>query len=446
MLTRAAVIAASRFGLGARADEAAALNADPPGWLQRQLAPHAPLPADLAGLPPAKSYARDILQSRVDRRRADAETMKLIAQRLRPVYIEEMTLRTAAMVRSDMPYRERLVAFWSNHFTVSARRPVVAAMTGGFEREAIRPHVTGRFFDMLLAATRHPAMLFFLDNLQSIGPESRAGQRTGRGLNENHARELLELHTVGLDAGYSQADVRALAKILTGWSIGRLQRDPDPGAYRFQPLAHEPGTKTLLGRSFREDGEAEGVAALRFLAGHPATARHIAGKLARHFVADQPPAAVIDRLAKLFRDTDGDLGAMARGLIDLPEAWDEPLGKIRTPQDYVIAALRATGSRIDGPVPVQWLNQLGQPPFGAPSPAGWPDRAADWISPEAALHRVEWATALARRSALSEHPTAIADRTLGAAMSGETRQIVTRAESATEGLALLLASPEFQRR
>ena len=234
------------------------------------------------------------------------------------------------------PFRERLVWFWTNHFTVSLRRGDCAALVGAFVEEAIRPHVTGRFVDMLLAVMRHPAMLLYLDNVASAGPNSPAGQRGKRGLNENLARECLELHTVSPAAGYTQADVTNFARVLTGWSID-LRGDP-PG-FRFRPFTHEPGEQTVMGRRF-PPGEEGGVAALRFLAAHPETHRFLAGKLVRHFVADDPPEDAVRRIAGVLRDTDGDLGAAAAMLTTLEAAW-QPQTKLRTPLDHVIATLRA---------------------------------------------------------------------------------------------------------
>jgi len=321
---------------------------------------------------------------------------------------------------------------------------------GGFEREAIRPHVAGRFADMLRAVVGHPAMLLYLDNAQSFGPRSETGQRLNRGLNENLAREILELHTLGVDGGYGQADIREFAKILTGWSLGGPNRQNPNGQFQFRPRAHEPGAKTLLGHAFVEDGLAEGEAALLMLSRHPATARHIAAKLARHFIADRTPAAAVERLARVFRASDGDLAAVACALVDLPDAWAQPLGKIKSPQDFLVSAWRALG--LDGGDVA--LNQmllaltaLGQAPFAAPSPQGWPDTAEAWASPEAIMRRIEWAQALARRAAADiGDPIALARAALGPVAPGALWHALERAESRAESLALMLAAPAFQRR
>jgi len=324
---------------------------------------------------------------------------------------------------------------------------VVAGLVGSFEREAIRPHVTGRFEDMLRAVVRHPAMLLYLDNAESIGPNSRAGQRNHRGLNENLAREVLELHTLGVDGGYGQDDVRAFAAILTGWSIpGPRDTAASPDGFVFRPAAHEPGDKTLLGTRYPEAGEIEGVTALAALARHPATGRHLAVKLARHFIADQPPPAVVARLERVFRDSGGDLGQLARALVDAPEAWVEPLAKIKTPEELMVSTLRVTGAGWPPDRLVGQLRQLGQMPFSAPSPAGWPDDAGHWIGPEAMMRRIEWCTLAGHRLAPSLRPAELLEAAIGPVARPETRQTVLQAPSVAEAVTLVLASPEFQRR
>jgi uncharacterized protein (DUF1800 family) len=343
------------------------------------------------------------------------------------------------------PFRERLVWFWANHFTVSIRGGV-AAVAGAFVEEAIRPHVTGRFDDMLFAVMRHPAMLMYLNNAGSVGPGSPAGQRSHRGLNENLARECLELHTVSPAAGYTQADVTNFAKLLTGWSVD-LQADP-PG-FRFRPMAHEPGTQLLMGREF-PDGEAGGVAALHFLAAHPSTHRVLSTKLVQHFVADDPPPDAARRVEGVLRDTRGDLGAAAAALILLDAAW-QPASKLRTPADFVVATLRMldlspeqrSGMNLPG-----ILGNLGQPMWNAPQPNGWPDRAGDWATPEAMMRRIDWAYGVSGRVSADSGLDAaeLAEATLGPLLSDDTLRAVHRAGSRRDAITLLLTSPEFQRR
>jgi len=458
---RRGLVATTRFGLGARPGEIAEAARDPRGWVLQQLKPQ-PLPAAFADLPTGATATAKYLEIRraIQQARAqpaqqqgqpaqpNAELRRVVAGNdglPREVYQREVGARLRAQIESATPVHERLVAFWSNHFTVSVVRPPVLTLAGPFEREAIRPHVLGRFEDMLLAASRHQAMLLYLDNAASIGPGSRIGQARERGLNENLAREILELHTLGVDGGYSQNDVRALALLITGWSIARAQ-EPDTGAFRFRPLAHEPGPKTLLGRDYAQGGEAEGVQALKDLARHPATARHIAIKLARHFISDDPPKQSVERLAQVFQRTGGDLAVVTRALVEDEAAWT-PAAKIRAPNEFVVAALRAlSADRTEDRRLLGALRRLGQAPYAAPSPAGWPDSAADWIGPEAVLRRIEWASALASRVAADRAPLDIFAETIAPIASVDTRQAVERAPSARDGIALVFAAPEFQRR
>jgi len=478
-VTLPALVATARFGLGAAPGEIDAAARDPRGWVLGQLRPQS-MPAELMGLPTgvegaviwlariqAQNQARQAARPSMENEFEPASrgTPQLQPQRSgqsqeqaqpkpavfgdglpRETYLREAAQRTLAQAHTKTPVFERLVAFWSNHFTVSVQRPPVLALAGAFEREAIRPHVLGRFEDMLLAASRHPAMLLYLDNAGSIGPGSRVGQMRQRGLNENLAREIMELHTLGVNGGYTQGDVRELALLLTGWSIARPQ-DDRPGHFMFRQIAHQPGDKTLLGQRYG-GGEAEGVKALKALARHPATAKHIATKLARHFIADEPPAASVDRLAGVFLATSGDLTAVTRALIEDEAAWARPLTKLRSPNELVVAALRATGAAglIDRRQLVGGLRRLGQAPFAAPSPAGWPDRAQDWVAPEAMLRRVEWAGLLAGRIAADRAPLDVFQATIAPAAEEATRLAVERAPSARDGLALVLASPEFQKR
>jgi uncharacterized protein (DUF1800 family) len=364
-------------------------------------------------------------------------------------YLTEAKARILAQVQSRQPLRERLVAFWSNHFTVSVARGTVTGLVGAFEREAIRPHVTGRFHDLLLAVVRHPAMLVYLDNANSSGPHSLLGRRLGVGLNENLARELLELHTLGVDGGYTQADVTQFARILTGWSYAGL-RQKGAGEFAFVPARHEPGAKIFLGYRFAEGGEKEGLDAIALLARHPSTARHIARQFASHFIADDPPPAVVDRFAEVFHQTDGDLTALTQAAIDAPEAWDQPLAKVKSPNEFVVASLRATAAPLSSPgeigAALGALKGLGQMPFAALSPAGWPDRADGWIGPDAVMDRADFAAALARRLRGRLVPARLLETSVGPVTSRALARALAHAASVEDANALILASAEFQRR
>jgi uncharacterized protein (DUF1800 family) len=305
--------------------------------------------------------------------------------------------------------------------------------------------VLGRFADMLVAVESHPAMLLYLDNARSIGPDSIAGLNQHKGLNENLARETLELHTLGVRTGYTQADVTNFAKVITGWSIIPPRQNPERGGeFTFNPRMHEPGPQTVIGRIYPEGGMEQGRAVLADLARHPATARHVANKLARAFVADAPPPALVDRLSKRFLDTDGNLKELARTLVSAPEAWEAPRSKLKPPGRWFVAALRAIGITPPDIRPViQAQNLLGEPVWRPPAPKGFSDDSAAWM--DGISERIDVANQLANRVAALVDPEAAVDTALGPLASAETRQTITRAASRPQALALLLMAPEFQR-
>jgi uncharacterized protein (DUF1800 family) len=359
----------------------------------------------------------------------------------------EVGARFARQAGTDAGLVERLVNFWSNHFAVSvAKGNNLRVLAGPYEREAIRPHVLGRFADMLKAVETHPAMLFYLDNNQSIGPMSRNGINSKRGLNENLTREILELHTLGADGGYSQADVTSFARVITGWTVTSPDEDSlYGGKFTFGPARHEPGEHAVLTKVYAEGGVDQGHSVLEDLARHPSTARHIARKLVAHFVADVPPPPLVDKVAKVYRDTDGQLAEVVRAIVEAPEAWAAPLAKLRSPQDFVIAGYRATGKLPEPNAIMGALNALGQPLWQPPGPNGWGDTEGAWASPEGLSARLDLASQWGRQNG-GINPKDLVDQIVGPAASSETRQAVARAESRQQGLAILFMSPEFQRR
>lgn len=362
------------------------------------------------------------------------------------IYLEEAKARLDSALGAEIGLVERLVWFWSNHFCISADKGQVRPLCGAYEREAIRAHALGKFSDMLLAAESHPAMLMYLDNAGSIGPNSIAGQRRGKGINENLAREILELHTLGVRGGYSQGDVTSFAKIITGWTFRPLKQDPERGGeFIFNERLHEPGAQTVMGRSYDNNGYEQGRVVLLALARHPATARHIATKLARHFVADDPPPTLVDRLARRFLEADGNLKEVAKALVTAPESWDAPRTKLKRPTEWMVGALRATGITPPDVRPIlQAQNLLGEPLWRPPAPKGFADDNASWL--DGITQRLDIANQLARRVGGMVDPEAVADAALGPLASPETRQALAHAESRPQALALLLMSPEFQRR
>ena len=360
---------------------------------------------------------------------------------------DEVSARLERAITTDQPFIERLVMFWSSHFCVSAAKGNVRAIAGAFEREAIRPHVLGRFADMLKAVEQHPAMLIYLDNQGSIGPNSLAGKRVKRGLNENLAREILELHTLGVDGGYSQDDVTNLARILTGWTFGSPQTQlGETGKFVFVANRHEPGSWSVAGKTYIDQGLLTGEAVLDDLARHPSTARHIARKLAVHFVSEAPSPALVAALTETFLKTAGDLAALSRTLVDHPEAWSARPVKIVPPYDFIVSLVRGLGHRPRAGELMRLSAGLGQPIWMPPSPKGWPDADNAWTGPSAIRERLRVAEMAARRIDKLMDPRAVAADILGPRLTEETRQAIARAEDREQGFELLIMSPEFQRR
>lgn len=491
-----AALALTRLGLGARPGELAMVAGDPRGWLIGQVRPDGvPGPEGRFVASPermeaftAHRLAAQAAQGRPSRgtaamtstdpapmseagMAADPDVPRspdqqaafdALGQSRRAINQEtsrEFLARAQLGAITSSGFAERWMLFWANVFTASATKFQSAVFMGQYEREAIRPHVFGQFEDLAVAAEKHPAMLLYLDQAQSVGPNSEAGQRRRAGLNENLAREILELHTVGADGGYTQADVTEFARALTGWSVPtpRDQRggaslraavagEPGPHAFVFRSIVHEPGARTVMGRRYGEGGVGQGEAILRDLANRPETARRLARRIAVHFVADDPPPELVSQLEASWTGSRGDLAAVARTLIEAPEAWTPQAAKIKTPYEFVVSTHRALGTQ---PQRIQPLNQalvaMGQPPFAAPSPEGWPDTAADWAGPDALVKRLTWARTVADLAEAAD-PNAVAASALGPRLSERTRLAVARAESRTEALTLFLMSPEFQRR
>ena len=491
-------IALNRFGYGLRDGEMP--PGDPKGFLLRQLRDFDPRPGALSSRPETSGQAGELLKtiraSRKEQRSARSEgpsaAMMMqesmtesqadrrsnrekaldglppeVANRLRDafgLYRSDAALRTRIAVTSPTPFAERLTHFWANHFSVTAGKPGTSFEVGNHEFYAIRPHVTGRFSDMLKAAVLHPAMLLYLDQYQSVGPASRFAQRRqrrrnrdnsnnqqDRGLNENLAREVLELHTLGVDGGYSQGDVTEFARALTGWTLPGLSRlsrfsEKQPGGTAYVSIAHEPGKRRIMGRSYADTGAQQALSILDDLAAHPATARHVATKLARHFAGDEPPPALVTRLERDFRATNGDLASLARTLVNAPESWTAGPVKFRQPYEWFTSVLRFTGlddlseRRLNGV-----LRQLGQAPWRAPSPAGFDDVAESWAGPDAIVRRVELAERIARNAPAGDVLERAA-RAYPDALSANTRTWISRAESGSQALGLLLVAPEMMRR
>lgn len=488
---RLAAIATHRFGFGPRPGELRTIAGDPRGWVKSQLGPQRTPPAPIAALPAAEddllAFGRWLVQRRLagnngQRVEERAERQGITQEEMRALSVEEDFVQTfrervsravgarlEAAMTSTAPVHERQVHFWSNHFTVSGAKPAAIALPPSFEKDVVRPNVGGRFADMLLASCKHPGMIVYLDNWLSIGPHSQAAQNPQRarrlpgggrptGINENLAREILELHTLGVHGGYTQADVQALAAIITGWTyerprlreIVRESGGDRTGAqlFEFDEAAHEPGPKTLLSRTYAQTGVAQGEAALADLARHASTARFIATKLCRHYIADAPPPAAVARVEQAFARSEGDLRAAMDALVDCPEAWETPFAKFKRPEEYALTLLRCANLQSLPPgAGIAAMQTMGQPVYRAPGPDGWSDIADSWLTADLVWKRLEWAQVYASRIARADlDPMQVGDACLGPLMSDATRTAVSRAESPAQGLALLFGAPEMQRR
>jgi uncharacterized protein (DUF1800 family) len=347
-------------------------------------------------------------------------------------------------VRAEFGFAERLAWFWSNHFCINSDDTVQA---GAYEREAIRPYVLGKFVDLLIAAESHSAMLNYLGNSLSMGPNSVAGINRDRGLNENLGREILELHTLGVRTGYTQDDVTSFAKVITGWTTYLPDLPERGGEFVFYQRFHEPGSQTVLGKTYRDTGFAQGKEVLTDLAHHPATALHVATKLARHFVADEPPATLVETLRQKFVETDGDLWQVSRALVMAPESWAPEQIKLKRPSEWMMTYIRAAGfNGVNPRLTAPALTRLGEPLWRPPSPKGFPDEEGAWV--DGIAHRLDTANAIAQNPANQERldPKAMLETALGPLASADTRSAVNRAETKQQAVTLLLMAPEFQRR
>jgi uncharacterized protein (DUF1800 family) len=462
-----AALALHRFGFGPRPGDIATIASDPRGALLAELRPGAgtiensDLPDSGDALRAVVAFRRQQQAERANKKAESADRKKMAdptgesAAAQKPntpplpqrIYLSEAKAHYDAALNANVGFAERLVWFWSNHFCVSADKGNVRALCGAYEREAIRPHIVGKFYDMLLAVETHPAMLLYLDNARSIGPDSQAGVRRGKGLNENLAREILELHTLGVRTGYTQTDVTNFAKVITGWSLVPPRLDPTHGGvFKFNERLHEPGAQRILGRSYPDGGFEQGRAVLQLLAHSPLTAKHICNKLARHFVADDPSPALVERLTRRFLDTRGDLKEVTKTLVTSPEAWTTPASKLKRPGEWLMASLRVTGlAPRDARRIVQAQNMLGEPLWRPPAPKGFPDDSKAWI--DGLAGRLDIANQIARRTGDGGgEPDDMVSASLGPLASAETREAVRRAGSRPQALALLLMAPEFQKR
>jgi uncharacterized protein (DUF1800 family) len=396
------------------------------------------------------------------------DEQKARRQRARIILEQAQEARILRALYGPRQLQEVMVDFWYNHFNVFAGKGLDHLWIGAYEAEAIRPNALGKFRDLLGAVAHHPAMVFYLDNVQNAAPGSKGPNGREAGLNENYARELMELHTLGVDGGYTQDDVIALARILTGWSLVRPNALPEKGSgFAFYPARHDKEPKHFLGQDIAANGEAEGEQALDMLAKSPATARHIAFKLAQYFVADEPPPALVDRLAARFTETDGDIREVLKTVFASREFRDSIGGKYKTPYRFVLSAVRAAGVPVKNPRPLlAALARLGQPLYGCATPDGYRDTEDAWLSPDASMLRVNFSAALAdgrlpllAESTASDENLAVQvaaptggtvdaaglEKLLGPVLTPRTRAVLAAAPAELRA-ALVLGSPGFMQR
>lgn len=449
-----ATIAATRFGYGFHPDQALASDVD---GLLSELGSASPAIPDIGGPSMAKRAAlySQFIEARKARRKDISLTpvMQGFQRSVNRQFQADIAARISAPVLSDRGFFERLSWFWTDHFTTAARNLITKSFTPRLEGDAIRPHITGTFRDMLKAVVTHPAMIVYLGQHESVGPTSRVGKRTGRGLNENLAREIIELHTIGVGGPYDQGDVRQFAELLTGMTVNRRTGSP-----QFKKQQAEPGAEKVLGTIYGDKSADFGdiVEALDDLALHPRTGRHIAIKLATHFISDTPSEGLITHIESAYNRTDGRLIAVYQALLEHPESWGSEPRKVKQPFDYLVSSIRAAGvgaaavepflkpkGRLSAP---RALRDLNQPMMQAPGPDGWPEEAERWITAQGLAARLQWATRLGRELEARADPRDFLSVALADRASPEVTFAATRAAEKWEGIALILASPEFNRR
>ena len=372
----------------------------------------------------------------------------------RMIIYELQQARLLRAVQSQRQLNELMVDFWNNHFNIFAAKGADRWLTTSYDRDTIRPHALGKFRDLLLATAKSPAMLFYLDNWLSVSPTARMpANARRRGLNENYGRELMELHTLGVDGGYTQRDVREVARCFTGWTLLRPRGDAE---FHFEPRLHDPGEKIVLGKRITGGGIEDGLQVIDLLARHPSTAKFIATKLARRFIADDPPAAIVDQAADTFRRRDGDIRTVLRTIIDSPEFFSAECyrAKVKNPLEFAASALRITGADVRvTPQLIRYLGRMGEPLFLAQPPTGYPDLGSSWISPDMLLTRMNFAADLVanRLEGARVAPEALGDSqalirlVAPDSLSPATRRVLADTDE-KEAPAMLLAAPEFQRR
>lgn len=433
-------IAVNRFGYGAREDELKRAQQNPEEWIAERL--------QAISFDESLPHSNDIFieHAKYQQQKKNKQPISKAAKSYARNTLRNMSFDTLNQaIHSPNSVSWRLLDFFSNHFSVSANGRLMVGLSATLEREAIAPNLLGNFEDMLLAVEQHPAMLIYLNNEKSFGPNSRLAKKRKKGLNENLAREILELHTLGVNGGYSQNDVIELSKGITGWSVKNPIKETGAG-FVFRKNAHEPGTRRFLGKNYPQKGIEQGKVMLRDLAMHSATVKYVCYKLAHHFVAENPPISLLDKMENTWIATQGNIKQVMYSLFNADEAWIESFQKFKTPREFVISSYRALApTKVTDKALLAVLTNLGQQPFNAGSPAGYSDDISDWLGASALMIRIDWSTMISsyRKNIDIEKLMAVV---FDESVSEHTYQMIMRAESRQQAFALLLLSPEFQRR
>jgi len=449
-------IAVNRFGYGARGDELAHAKPDPKKWLLSQLQTIGfndkhPTSSDVFVAHAKYQKQKKLMKKQLkkapasQRQQRDKNNNSRVKNTVRQTYITMTADSLKQIIVSEYSVSWRLLDFFSNHFSVSTAGRLMIGLSPTLEREAIAPNLLGNFAEMLLAVEQHPAMLIYLNNEKSFGANSRLAKKKKVGLNENLAREIMELHTLGVDGGYSQSDVIELAKAISGWSVKNAKKERGTG-FIFRSYGHEPGPRMLLGKKYLQQGVKQGQQMLRDLAMHPKTANYVCAKIAHHFVSENPSPSLINKMQKTWLNNQGNIKQVMITMFNAEEAWLDGPQKYKSPRDFIISAYRAIApKRLYDKALFYALNNLGQTPFNAGSPAGFSDDESHWLGASALMARVEWSSLVSAKMK-RVNAEQVMSTALGNSISQHTYQMVMRAESRQQASTLLLMSPEFQRR
>ncbi|MFD2166739.1 DUF1800 family protein [Thalassotalea euphylliae] len=435
--------AAHRYGFGIGKNQSFDSKTNTTDWLISQL--KAPLKNELdSTLPNSAQISLQLSKERVAKKVAKKEGKVFRSSYSKDTYRNYCIDSFNAYLQSTNGFGWRVLDFFSNHFSVSAQGRVMTALAPTLEREAILPYLNGYFGDMLRAVIKHPAMLIYLNNEKSFGPESKLGLRRGKSFNENLAREILELHTLGVDGGYTQKDVNQLALAITGWSVANPTKEGETG-FKFRRNGHQGGSQTILNKVYAQPGINKGEIILSDLSQHPSTIKHLATKIASHFIVDKPSDDLISQLSETWANSKGHIPSVMRTLLESEQGQSLTRRKFKTGREYVISSLRMVGvKKLKPKQAMRSLSLMGQQPFKAGSPAGFDDSESTWLAPNALLNKVEWISLVSQYGNVEIND--IVQRVFANNTTSDNKSVVERAESKQLAISLALLSPEFMRK